>query len=272
MQCVLKTIYCLVIRGSSAAALLRRGSRPLLYPYPLTEFRLTGICTTDGPALFEVPWTFKRQQRTVRMTYHFTQMLMYRGSLLNDFLCTAARTSRQSPPSASVQKCVDAAIHMATFAAKIAEDSSYNAVFWATSYFTFCAISILVVYLTLYHTVGNRAELEHLLECAMKGHKRLDQSNELEAQSLLEESHKLAMRTMGRDNADAAGTAASHMLQATRGVIPSTSSASAIHASASAGPEIATLPGYDLGSSYDGSDMLHSLVWNPSPRTRYNMA
>lgn len=195
------------------------------------------------------------------MTYHFTQMLMYRGSLLNDFLRTAARTSRQSPPSTSVQKCVDAAIHMATFASQIAEDSSYNAVFWATSYFTFCAISILVVYLTLYHTVGNRAQLEHLLERAMKGHKRLDQSDELEAQSLLEESHKLAVRSTGTGNVDAAGTAAHRVLSTTEAITPGIFPASAAHASVSTNPDIGPLPGYDLGSSYDSSDMLHSLVW-----------
>jgi hypothetical protein len=131
------------------------------------------------------------------MTYHFTIMLMYRGCLLNEFLRTAASTPSESAPTQPVQRCVQAAIHTASFAAEIASDSSYNAVFWTKSYFTFCAISILVVYLTLYRSIENRRELEELLERAMQGHKRLDQSTELESQRLLEESQKLA-RTAGR--------------------------------------------------------------------------
>ncbi|KAM0712020.1 hypothetical protein Q7P37_011114 [Cladosporium fusiforme] len=154
-----------------------------------------GISAVDEPALFEVPWSFKRQQRTVRMTYHFVNMLMYRGCLLDEFLRTTANTPRESPPTLPVQKCVQAAIHMASFAAEIADDTTYNGVFWTTSYFTFCAISILVVYLTLYRHVEDRASLEELLERAMRGHKRLDQSIELEAQGLLEESQRLARRT-----------------------------------------------------------------------------
>lgn len=124
------------------------------------------------------------------MTYYFVVMLMYRGCLLTEFLRTAANTPRETAPILPVQKCVQAAIHMASFAADIAEDSTYNAVFWTTSYFTFCAISILVVYLTLYRNVDNRSQLEGLLDRAMKGHKRLDPSTE--AQRLLEESHNLA--------------------------------------------------------------------------------
>lgn len=128
-------------------------------------------------------------------------MLMYRGCLLDEFLRTQANTPRENSPSLPVQKCVQAAKHMASFAAEIADDTTYNAVFWTTSYFTFCAISILVVYLTLYRNVEDRAELEALLERAMKGHKRLDQSTELEAQRLLEESRNLARHTrQGPDN------------------------------------------------------------------------
>ncbi|KAF2172046.1 hypothetical protein M409DRAFT_35706 [Zasmidium cellare ATCC 36951] len=160
--------------------------------------------SSDDNTLFEVPWSFKRQQRTVRMTYHFATMLMYRGSLLSEFLRTEANMSRETPPPTAVQKCVQAAVHMASFAADIAEDTTYNTVFWTTSYFTFCAISILLVYLALYRDVDDRAQLEVLLEKAMRGHRKLDQSVNLETQRLLEESRNLAShaRPLSNEGAD----------------------------------------------------------------------
>lgn len=202
-----------------------------------------------------------RQQRTVRMTYYFTIMLMYRGCLLNEFLRTAASTPRESAPTQPVQKCVQAAIHMASFAAEIASDSTYNAVFWTTSYFTFCAISILVVYLTLYRNVDNRRQSEALLERAMQGHKRLDQSTELEAQRLLEESQKLA-RNAGRPGLGpafmAVDTSAHPTLSAT------TNEAEAIDSSRDAVQRPSTMLNQGLGSLCSGSDAFHDLVSLPS--------
>jgi len=198
-----------------------------------------------------------RQQRTVRMTYHFTIMLMYRGCLLNEFLRTAASTPRESAPTPPVQKCVRAAIHMASFAAEIASDSSYNAVFWTTSYFTFCAISILVVYLTLYRNVEDRRELEALLERAMQGHKRLDQSTELETQMLLEESQKLA-RTAGRP--------VNHGLSAAYTSAPPVAPpfvANGAELAVSSGEALerySTVPNPGLGSLCSANDAFHDLV------------
>lgn len=199
------------------------------------------------------------------MTYHFTVMLMYRGCLLNEFLRTAASTPRESAPTQPVQKCVQAAIHMASFAAEIASDSTYNAVFWTTSYFTFCAISILVVYLTLYRNVENRWELEALLESAMQGHKRLDQSTELEAQRLLEESQKLA-RTAKRPVPQSASNASVAVGSSTQPAVSTTiDEAGAMHSGGDAGhPPPANL-NQGLGSLCSGSDAFHDLVsWSPA--------
>lgn len=57
-------------------------------------------------------------------------MLIYRGFLLNELLeANMNDQSRQSPGPIAL-KCVEAAVHMATFAAEIKDDSTYNAVFW----------------------------------------------------------------------------------------------------------------------------------------------
>lgn len=204
-----------------------------------------------------------RQQRTVRMTYHFTIMLMYRGCLLNEFLRTAASTPRESAPTQPVRRCVQAAIHMASFAAEIAGDSTYNAVFWTTSYFTFCAISILVVYLTLYRNVDNRRELEALLERAMQGHKRLDQSTELEAQRLLEESQRLA-RTAGRPAPDSANNTFASVGTSTQPALSTTTNeARLMHSGGDAGTSSSTTLNQGLDSLYSGSEALHDLVSLP---------
>lgn len=192
------------------------------------------------------------------MTYHFTNMLMYRGCLLDEFLRTTANTPRESSPTLPVQRCVQAAIHMASFAAEIADDTTYNAVFWTTSYFTFCAISIIVVYLTLYRNVEDRAKLEELLERAMRGHKRLDQSTELEAQRLLEESRALARHPkQPLSNANASSNTAPFTVSTDptqHDTIPD--------ALAKNGPEQSASYAefHGLDGNYNGNDMFHSLV------------
>lgn len=147
---------------------------------------------------------------------------------------------------------------MASFAAEIASDSSYNAVFWTTSYFTFCAISILVVYLTLYRNVENRRELEALLERAMQGHKRLDQSTELEAQRLLEESQTLA-RTAGQPTSHdfvAADTSTLSGLAAP--VVANEAGVAVSGVDTSQGYSAA--PNHGLGSLCNANDAFHDLV------------
>lgn len=197
------------------------------------------------------------------MTYHFTNMLMYRGCLLDEFLRTQANTPRENSPSLPVQKCVQAAKHMASFAAEIADDTTYNAVFWTTSYFTFCAISILVVYLTLYRNVEDRAELEELLERAMRGHKRLDQSTELEAQRLLEESQKLARHTReGPNNGSTESSLARQNLSVASPDLPDPVAAVHINSETQQSTVEAPFHGLD-GDGNNGNDMFHSLVSLP---------
>ncbi|KAH8897388.1 hypothetical protein GQ53DRAFT_838016 [Thozetella sp. PMI_491] len=57
-----------------------------------------------------------------------------------------------------------------------------------TSHFTFCAVSILLVYMTMYPHSDEHATIEPILEQAMKGHRKLVGSADPAAQKLLEES------------------------------------------------------------------------------------
>lgn len=141
-------------------------------------------------AFYDVSWVFQRQQRTVRVACLFTTMLMYRGFLLDEVMNPARNPL--GPASVLVRKCVDSAIDLATFAAHIGRDSTYNAVYWSTSHFTFCAISILVVFLTLFPTTEDKEKIEAIIAQAMEGHKRLDHSRNLQAQKFLEESRTIA--------------------------------------------------------------------------------
>ena len=62
-------------------------------------------------------------------------MLLYRGYLLQEALqkppgrsqCVASETQ---DVSVNVQKCLNSALKVAEFAAELADDSSYNAVYW----------------------------------------------------------------------------------------------------------------------------------------------
>jgi hypothetical protein len=60
----------------------------------------------------------QRQQRTIRSAYYFTNMLLYRGFLLQDFMNRVSDIPTVPAPSELVQKCVDAAISMADLAAE----------------------------------------------------------------------------------------------------------------------------------------------------------
>ncbi|KAF3384126.1 hypothetical protein DPV78_012903 [Talaromyces pinophilus] len=134
------------------------------------------------------------QQRTIRAAFYFTSMLLYRGFLLDEFLEANTNDQLRQSPGPIALKCVEAAVHIESFAGKIKDDSTYNAVFWTTSYFTFCALSILTVYLTLYPDVENRSSIETVLENAMEGHRKLDNSTNKQSQRLLEEAHIIAQR------------------------------------------------------------------------------
>lgn len=82
----------------------------------------------DG--FYNVKWVFRRQRRTVRAAYYFTNMLIYRGHLLMEFLHQEPSTTLSKSPSPQIRKCVDSALAMAKMAGVIAQDCSYNAVYW----------------------------------------------------------------------------------------------------------------------------------------------
>jgi hypothetical protein len=84
----------------------------------------------------------QRQQRTIRSAYYFTNMLLYRGFLLHDFM-TRVPGLPVSVPSELGQKCRDAAISMAEFASEFANDDTYNPVFWVSFRIPFTWFSVL---------------------------------------------------------------------------------------------------------------------------------
>lgn len=84
--------------------------------------------TEDG--FYKVKWIFRRQRRTIRSAYYFTNMLIYRGHLLMKFLHQAPSTLLSRPPSTQIRKCIDNALAMAKMAGVIADDCNYNAVYW----------------------------------------------------------------------------------------------------------------------------------------------
>ncbi|RAH77200.1 hypothetical protein BO86DRAFT_413302 [Aspergillus japonicus CBS 114.51] len=136
---------------------------------------------------YAIPWIFQRQQKTITAAYHFTCILMYRGDLLREFLHHEPGTPAPSQPSsARIRHCVNHAMAIARIAANIADDSTYNGVYWTTSHFVFCAISVLLVYLALYHAAEDRGAIEEMVEKAMKGHRKLDSSYNFRTQRLLE--------------------------------------------------------------------------------------
>ncbi|KAL4867321.1 hypothetical protein BDV12DRAFT_186734 [Aspergillus spectabilis] len=140
-----------------------------------------------GDMIFcDIPWIFRRQKRTVRAAFHFTTVLLYRGYLLDELLQRNVPRQQALSCSPAVRKCVQAALRLAEFAAEIETDETYNPVYWVTSHFTFCAISILTVYMTLYKDPEQQSLIEVVLEKAMRGHRKLDNSRNKQSQQLLE--------------------------------------------------------------------------------------
>ncbi|CAI6090618.1 unnamed protein product [Clonostachys chloroleuca] len=138
---------------------------------------------------YDVPWIFRRQQRTIRAAFFFANMLIYRHFLLREFLQQAPSTPRSGQCPERVRKCVDNAMAMIALAADFGTDEfKYNATFWMTSHFIFCAISILLVYLALYQESDDWNNIESAVEKAMKVHRKLDNSVNIYAQKLLDES------------------------------------------------------------------------------------
>ena len=86
-------------------------------------------------SFYQFQANFSRQQKTVRNVFHFANMLLYRGYLLQEILQRPPPTSPQNiaqaqQPSEASHKCVYSALKIAQFAGEISEDKSYNAVYW----------------------------------------------------------------------------------------------------------------------------------------------
>lgn len=80
---------------------------------------------------YDVPWIFRRQQRTIRAAFFFANMLIYRHFLLKEFLQQAPSTPRSGQCPERVRKCVDNAMAMIALAADFGTDEfKYNATFW----------------------------------------------------------------------------------------------------------------------------------------------
>lgn len=98
---------------------------PFFHPKPESE--------AAEPLFYDVPWKFKRQQRTIQGAFFFANMLLYRGYLLREFLQQVPDTPRRGPCPARVAKCVENAMAMLALAAEFgAEDLHYNSTFWVS--------------------------------------------------------------------------------------------------------------------------------------------
>ncbi|KAL4950783.1 fungal-specific transcription factor domain-containing protein [Aspergillus filifer] len=146
----------------------------------------------DDSIFCDVPWIFKRQQRTVQNAFNFNTILLYRGYLLDELL--QPTVPRRQPPRSNpaIERCVEAALRLASFAADVEADATYNSTYWTTTHITFCAISILTVYMTLYDDPKHCGAIEAVFEKAMRGHRKLDNSRNMQSQRLLEESRSIA--------------------------------------------------------------------------------
>ncbi|KAF4994517.1 hypothetical protein FDECE_13091 [Fusarium decemcellulare] len=111
---------------------------------------------TVEQTFYDVPWIFRRQQKTVQAAFYFANMLIYRGTLLQEFLHQAPSTPRPGPSSERVQACVDSALAMIILASDFGSH--------------------------------DRAVIESAVEEAMKVHRKLDYSDNIRTQKLLEES------------------------------------------------------------------------------------
>ncbi|WKT52396.1 hypothetical protein QSH57_002910 [Fusarium oxysporum f. sp. vasinfectum] len=145
----------------------------------------------DEEGYYDVPWILKRQQRTVQSAYFFANMLIYRGYLLQEFRRQEPNESPVEPPSDRARRCADNALAMIKLAADFGvAESRYNGTFWITSHFLFCAISILIVYMTICQDQQQLYIAEKAVEDAMEFHRRLESSSNISAQRLLDESRR----------------------------------------------------------------------------------
>ncbi|TXB96102.1 hypothetical protein FocTR4_00016579 [Fusarium oxysporum f. sp. cubense] len=161
----------------------------------------------DEEGYYDVPWILKRQQRTVQSAYFFANMLIYRGYLLQEFRRQEPNESPVEPPSDRARRCADNALAMIKLAADFGvAESRYNGTFWVsqtatkfmvlpcltsslcqiTSHFLFCAISILIVYMTICQDQQQLHIAEKAVEDAMEFHRRLESSSNISAQKLLD--------------------------------------------------------------------------------------
>ncbi|KAK1850034.1 fungal specific transcription factor domain protein [Colletotrichum chrysophilum] len=138
---------------------------------------------------YEVSWVLRRQQRTTQAAFLFNKMMIYRGYLLREFLDQTPSTPSSSSCSGRIRACVDNALAMVSLATNVgADECKYNAAFWTTSHFLFCATSILLVYCILYPDSDDTDKVHAAIEDAMKVHRELDYGAHINDQKLLEES------------------------------------------------------------------------------------
>ncbi|KAL3450218.1 hypothetical protein BJX65DRAFT_305672 [Aspergillus insuetus] len=148
---------------------------------------------SEEDRFYAIPWILKRQQRTVQAAYFFANMLIYRGYLLQEFLYESPGRACAGPVSERVKKCVDNATAMLALAAQFRGDErKYNGTFWFTSHFIFCAIAILVVYLSLCDDANDKDIIERMVEDAIIFHRTLDDSANIKAQRLIDASRARA--------------------------------------------------------------------------------
>ena len=124
----------------------------LLWPYPMAamscfaatfswgEIRLlpcgvdfSEVCALTG--FPEVESHRNRQQKTIRAVFHYTNMLLYRGYLLQEILQKAnirspKHATQALQPLEAARKCLNSALKIAEFAVGVGSDHSYNAVYW----------------------------------------------------------------------------------------------------------------------------------------------
>ncbi|KAL3294068.1 fructose-bisphosphate aldolase [Colletotrichum asianum] len=118
---------------------------------------------------YEVSWVLRGQQRTTQAAFLFNKMMIYRGYLLQEFLDQTPSTPSSSSCSGRIRACVDNALAMVSLATNVgADECKYNAAFWTTSHFLFCATSILLVYCILYPDSDDTDKVHAAIEDAMK--------------------------------------------------------------------------------------------------------
>ena len=88
--------------------------------------------TEPHETVYDIQWVFRRQQTVVRSAFYFTNMLIYRGNLLREFLNSAPNQPRSMSPSAQTKQCVVNALAMTRLATDIANETNHNAAFWVS--------------------------------------------------------------------------------------------------------------------------------------------